>query len=126
MNAKLNMLILSNYAYFWIIKEFFFRSIQDNLKNPKSYRAYVKMVLLGMLMDNFIIAMIFSFGWANFVYMTINLSYFVVWIRFSLIQQITAGWIYRYSRGNILASSIYSSIIYAGLAVLIFPSYGFL
>ena len=108
------------------IKEFYFRIIQGKLKKSKIYKEYIKTVLAGILMDNLIIFMIFSVSWINFLYMPVNLLYLSIWIRFSIIQNILVTWIYIYSERNILGSTIFSSIIYAWLSVIIFPSYGFI
>jgi hypothetical protein len=112
----------------YLIKEFYFRKIQSELKKTKYYPEYIKMVLAGILMDNMIIFLVFSVGWINTFYISIPayMLYLSVWIRFSIVLNIFATWIYTYSRRNILGSTIFSSIIYAWISVIIFPSYGFL
>ena len=110
---------------FFLMKEFYFRIIQRMSKKSKIYREYINMVFAGIFMDNLIIFAIFSVGWINVVYMGDELLYLSVWIRFSIIQNILVTWIYIYSGRNILGSTIFSSIIYAWISVIIFPSFGF-
>jgi len=110
---------------FFLMKEFYFRIIQRMSKKSKIYREYINTVFAGIFMDNLIIFAIFSLGWINVVYMGDELLYLSVWIRFSVIQNILVTWIYIYSGRNILGSTIFSSIIYAWISVIIFPSFGF-
>ena len=110
---------------FFLMKEFYFRIIQRMSKKSKIYREYINMVFAGIFMDNLIIFAIFSVGWINVVYMGDELLYLSVWIRFSIIQNILVTWIYIYSGRNILGSTVFSSIIYAWISVIIFPSFGF-
>jgi len=109
----------------YLIKELYFRTIQSKLKKSKPGVEYIKMILAGILMDNFIIFLIYSVGWINTIYVPVDILYLSVWIRFSFIQNVFATWIYSYSRRNIIVSTIASSIIYAWISVIIFPSYGF-
>jgi len=118
-------LIIISFPVF-LIKEFYFRTIQERLKKSKIYIEYIKMVFAGILMDNLIISIIFSAGWFNTFYMPVSIPSLSVWIKFSIIQQILVTFIYLYSGRNIIGSTLFSSIIFAWFAVIIFPSYGFL
>jgi len=120
----ISLLIVSLPLY--LIREFYFRTIQKRFKKSKLYIEYIRTVLVGIIMDNLIVSLIFSFGWINVLYMPTDLLYLSIWIRFSFVQNIFATWIYIYSKRNILGSTIFSSILYTFLSVIIFPSYGFL
>lgn len=110
---------------FLFIREFYFRSIQNKLQYSTHYEEYFVMIGIGIFIDNFLILCIIIVGKLNFAYLPPYALYLLAWVVFSIIQNCTVTWVYIQSR-NILGSTIFSSIFYAWMLVVFFPSYGFL
>lgn len=110
---------------FLFIREFYFRSIQNKLQYSTHYEEYFVMVGVGIFIDNFLILCMIIIGKLNFAYLPPYALYLLAWVVFSIIQNCTVTWVYIQSR-NILGSTMFSSIFYAWMLVVFFPSYGFL
>ncbi|MHA1913411.1 MAG: alpha/beta hydrolase family protein [Promethearchaeota archaeon] len=120
------MVLLSLLSFpFFLIKEFYFRSIQRRIVSTYKYEEYFMMVGIGLFMDNLLIISVILVGKLNLAYIPAYTLYLLVWIIFSIIQQFTATWVYMNSR-NILGSAIFLGIFYSWMLVVFFPSYGFL
>ncbi|MFX1363604.1 MAG: alpha/beta hydrolase [Promethearchaeota archaeon] len=111
---------------FFLIREFYFRTVQEKLNYTNKIKEYFIMVGIGIFMDNLILVTMKFFSWMNFVYIPLGGDYLLVWILMSIIQQIMVTWIYIYSGRNIVSSAIFLSIIYAWITVIFLPSYGFM
>lgn len=110
---------------FFLIREFYFRSIQGKLKTSTHYEEYLTMAGIGIFIDNFLIVSIIIVGKINLAYLPPYALYMLGWVIFSIIQNCTVTWVYIHSR-NILSSTIFISVFYAWMMVVFFPSYGFL
>ncbi|MHA1885184.1 MAG: alpha/beta hydrolase family protein [Promethearchaeota archaeon] len=120
------MVILTLLSFpFFLIKEFYFRSIQQRIVTTYRYEEYFIMVGTGLFMDNLLILFVIFVGKLNLAYIPAYTLYLLVWVIFSIIQQFTATWVYMNSK-NILGSTIFMSIFYSWMLVVFFPSYGFL
>ncbi|MFX1572387.1 MAG: alpha/beta hydrolase [Promethearchaeota archaeon] len=121
------MIIITLISFpFFLIREFYFRSVQGRLKTSYKYEEYFIMVGIGIFMDNFVIISIIIIGRLNLAYLPAYALYLFVWIIFSIIQNISVTWVYINSGRNILGSTIFLSILYSWMLVVFFPSYGFL
>lgn len=120
------LLILIISFPFFLIKEFYFRSVQGQLNTINKYDEYISMVIIGIVMDNLLILLIILIGKLNLAYLPAYAQYLLVWVIFSIIHQLAVSFIYIWSGRNILGSSIFLSIFYAWMLVVFFPVYGFL
>jgi len=106
----------------WIlIKEFYFRTVQGQLKFSNRFKEYFGMVGLGFLMDTllFIPPMILCWGQGSiFGFLALILTVEVI---YSVIQQILVTWVYMYSGRNILGSAMFLCIFYAWMIVNFYP-----
>jgi len=110
---------------FFLIKEFYFRDIQERLNALNRFDEYYFMVGIGIFMDNLFISGIIIIGKINLAYLPESALYLLVWVIFSIIQNIAVTWVYINGR-NILATTAFLSIFYAWISVVFLPSYGFL
>ena len=110
---------------FFLIKEFYFRDIQERLNALNRFDEYYFMVGIGIFMDNFFIIGIIIIGKINLAYLPESALYLLVWVIFSIIQNIAVTWVYINGR-NILGTTAFLSIFYAWISVVFLPSYGFL
>ena len=118
------LIIFLSYPFF-LIKEFYFRDIQERLNVSNRFNEYYFMVGIGIFMDNFIITGLILIGKINLAYLPESALYLIVWVIFSIIQNIAVTWVYINGR-NILGSTMFLSIFYAWISVVFLPSYGFL
>ncbi len=123
--AVIIILIFTSFPFF-LIREFYFRNVQEKLKYTNKIKEYFIMVGIGIFMDNLILLIMKFVSWMNFVYMPLGGDYILVWIIMSIILQIMVTWIYMYSGRNIVGSAIFLAIIYAWISLIFLPSYGFL
>ena len=110
----------------FLIREFYFRIIQGRLKNTSRAKEYLKIVIISIFMDIFIIGLIKLVGWMGLITLNIGVQYLFVWIIFSIIQNIFTSWIYMWSGRNILGSTTFLSIFTAWMSIIFLPSFGFL
>jgi hypothetical protein len=110
----------------YLIKGFYFRSIQERLRIPNRVSEYFAMAIIGSFMDILLISVINLFGRTNLVYMPQIMLYLSVWLVISVIQQFTVTWVYIWSGSNILGSTFFSCIFSSWIVVFFLPSYGFL
>ncbi|MFW9772485.1 MAG: hypothetical protein ACFFEO_10050, partial [Candidatus Thorarchaeota archaeon] len=87
---------------------------------------YFAMVCIGVFMDNLVVTFIIFVGRIRLAYIPAEALYLLVWVIFSIIQNLAVTWIYINSGRNILGSTIFTSIFYSWMLVVFFPSYGFL
>ncbi|MHA2007680.1 MAG: alpha/beta hydrolase [Promethearchaeota archaeon] len=120
------LLILIISFPFFLMKEFYFRSVQGQLKTVNKSEEYGAMVILGFVMDNLLILFIILIGRVNLAYLPAYALYLLVWVIFSIIHQVAVSFIYLWSGRNILGSTIFLSIFSAWMLVVFFPSYGFI
>lgn len=111
---------------FLLIREFYFRSVQGRLRTSKLTQEYFAMVCIGVFMDNLVVTFIIFVGRIRLAYIPAEALYLLVWVIFSIIQNLAVTWIYINSGRNILGSTIFTSIFYSWMLVVFFPSYGFL
>ncbi|MFX1324301.1 MAG: alpha/beta hydrolase family protein [Promethearchaeota archaeon] len=111
---------------FLLIREFYFRSVQERLRTSNQTEEYLAMVCIGVFMDNLVVTFIIFVGRIRLAYIPAEALYLLVWVIFSIIQNLTVTWIYINSGRNILGSTIFTSIFYSWMLVVFFPSYGFL
>ncbi|MFX0083050.1 MAG: alpha/beta hydrolase family protein [Candidatus Hodarchaeota archaeon] len=123
--GRMVLLTLLSFPFF-LIREFYFRSVQGQLKNLNPYEEYTVMLGIGIFMDNLLIVLIFIIGKINLAYFPPYALYLLAWVIFSIIQNSTVTWVYINSGRNILGSTIFISILYSWMIVVFFPSYGFL
>jgi len=109
----------------WIlIKEFYFRTVQGQLKFSNRFKEYFTMVGLGLIMDTllFIPPMILCWGQGSiFGFLALILT---VELIYSVIQQILVTWVYMYSGRNILGSALFLCIFYSWMIINFYP-FGF-
>ncbi|HEC38833.1 hypothetical protein LCGC14_1869750 [marine sediment metagenome] len=110
---------------FFLIKEFYFRDIQEKLNAFNRFDEYYFMVGIGIFIDNLLIIGIIIIGKINLAYLPESALYLLVWVIFSIIQNIAVTWVYINGR-NILGTTAFLSIFYAWISVVFLPSYGFL
>jgi pimeloyl-ACP methyl ester carboxylesterase len=111
---------------FLLIREFYFRTVQGRINTSNRNEEYFGMVFIGLFMDNLVVSIIIMVGRMKLAYLPSDALYLLVWIMFSIIQNLAATWIYINSGRNILGSTIFTSIFYSWMLVVFFPSYGFL
>jgi alpha/beta superfamily hydrolase len=111
---------------FFLIKEFYFRTVQGRLKTSSWFREYFYMVFIGIFMDSFLFGMGKLINWVDLIYMPNTFLYLFVWIIFSIIHQFNTTWIYMFSGRNILGSTVFSSMFFAWMSIIFLPSLGFL
>ncbi len=107
---------------FILIKEFYFRQVQGQIRTENKVKEYFSMLGIGVLIDNALLIPPMLLVWQNpnsaLAFMALSLSVFIV---FSMVQQIFTTWIYMYSGRNILGSAAFLSIFYAWMIVNFFP-----
>lgn len=105
----------------FILKEFYFRTVQGNIKIKNPIKEYLVMFGTGFVMDSIIIFPLMALLWAQgamFGFMALALTVVVL---FSIIQQCLVTWVYMYSGRNILGSSIFLSLFYAWMMINFYP-----
>ncbi|MFX1376524.1 MAG: alpha/beta hydrolase family protein [Promethearchaeota archaeon] len=110
---------------FYLMREFYFRSIQDRMKAIKRYQEYMVMAGIGIFIDNFLIVLMIIVGRFHLAYLPPYALYMLPWVIITMIQNCTVPWVYINSR-NILSTTIFTCIIYSWMLVVFLPSYGFL
>ena len=121
------MIIIIFIAFpFFLLKEFYFRTVQGRLKSLSRSREYFSMVLIGIFMDSFLFGIAKLFNWMDVIYMPDIFLYLLVWIIFSIIYQFTTTWVYMLSGRNILGSTVFISVFFAWMSIIFLPSLGFL
>ncbi|MFW9875490.1 MAG: alpha/beta hydrolase family protein [Candidatus Thorarchaeota archaeon] len=123
--GRMILLTLISFPFF-LIREFYFRNVQERLGNLMNYEEYIIMMGIGIFMDNFLIVLIIIIGKLNLAYLPPYALYLLAWVIFSIIQNCIVTWVYIHSGRNILGSTIFISIFYSWMIVVFFPSYGFL
>lgn len=107
---------------FILIKEFYFRQVQGQIRTENNVKEYFGMTGIGILMDNALIIPAALLVWqhpnSSIAFIALALS---VVVAFSIIQQLFVTWIYIYSGRNILGSSIFLCIFYAWMIINFFP-----
>lgn len=104
-----------------LIKEFYFRTVQGQLKFSNRFKEYFAMVGLGFIMDAFLFIppMILCWGQGSvFGFLALILTVEVI---YSVIQQILVTWVYMYSGRNILGSTVFLCIFSAWMMVNFYP-----
>jgi pimeloyl-ACP methyl ester carboxylesterase len=104
-----------------LIKEFYFRTVQGQLKFSNRFKEYFVMVGLGFIMDAFLFIppMILCWGQGSvFGFLALILTVEVI---YSVIQQILVTWVYMYSGRNILGSTVFLCIFSAWMMVNFYP-----
>ena len=104
-----------------LIKEFYFRTVQGQLKFSNRFKEYFTMLGLGLVMDAFlfILPMILCWGQGSvFGFLALILTVEVI---YSVIQQILVTWVYMSSGRNILGSTIFLCIFSAWMMVNFYP-----
>ena len=109
---------------FFIIKEFYFRTVQGKLKTSNRYKKYFTMVGIGVFMDNLLLGLLMVIAWLH-IYSVLSALYLSVWLFMSIVLEFAATWAYMWSGRNILGSAIFRGIFFAWISVIFFP-YGFL
>ncbi|MFW9896363.1 MAG: hypothetical protein ACFFD7_11210, partial [Candidatus Thorarchaeota archaeon] len=107
-------------------KEFYYRNVQGLLNTFSRYDEYIMMVGIGIIMDNLLILFIIFIGRINLAYVPAYALYLLGWVIFSIIQHFSVTYVYMNSGRNILGSTMFTSVFYAWMLVVFFPSYGFL
>jgi pimeloyl-ACP methyl ester carboxylesterase len=123
--GRMVLIILISFPFF-LIKEFYYRSVQGRLKISSRYDEYLIMVGIGIIMDNLLILFVITIGRVNLAYIPPYALYLLGWVIFSIIQHCSVTYVYMNSGRNIIGSSIFISILYAWMLVVFFPTYGFL
>jgi pimeloyl-ACP methyl ester carboxylesterase len=123
--GRMVLIILISFPFF-LIKEFYYRSVQGRLKIYSQYDEYLIMVGIGIVMDNLLILFVITIGRVNLAYIPPYALYLLGWVIFSIIQHCSVTYVYMNSGRNIIGSSIFISILYAWMLVVFFPTYGFL
>jgi len=110
---------------FFLMKEYYFRTIQSKISSKNAILEYLKMLSIGIVIDNLLLVPIMLATWQNPVSTIsfIALAFFV-FIMFSIILQAFTTWVYMYSGRNIIGSTIFISIIYSWMIINFFP-FGF-
>ena len=102
---------------FLLIKEFYFRIIQGQLKKSGRLKEYFKMTGLGIFIDNILFLPLMIVLWSS-DFLALALT---VMILFSIIQQILVTWVYMHSGRNILGSTLFLCIFYAWMIINFYP-----
>lgn len=107
---------------FLLIKEFFFRSIQEKLNIKGRVKEYFSIVGLGVLLDNLLIVGLMVVTWQNnnenFGFIALSMTaVFII----SVIIHFLLTWIYMNSGRNILGSTLFYCILYGWIIVNFFP-----
>ncbi|MBN2150458.1 MAG: alpha/beta fold hydrolase [Candidatus Lokiarchaeota archaeon] len=107
---------------FLLVKEFYYRSVQERLAPTSRVMEYFKMVGIGSLVDNVVFVPIMALTWQH---SSTSVAFFAlsitVIIAFSIIQQLMVTWVYMHSGRNILGSTVFLCIFYAWMIVNFFP-----
>jgi len=119
LGAILGMTIL--FFPWFLLKEFYFRNVQGNLKIKNPIKEYFAMFGIGFIMDSGIIFPLMAFLWGTTPITGFLALALTVVVIFSFIQQCLVTWIYIYSGRNILGSAIFLSIFYAWMIVNFYP-----
>jgi len=107
---------------FFILKEFYFRTIQGKIKYKNRIREYFAMTAIGIIMEITILIPVMIFTWKNSSHTLSFLALSVTAMMLILmIQQILVTWVYQHSGRNILGSAVFLSIFYAWIIVSFFP-----
>ncbi|MFX1455866.1 MAG: alpha/beta hydrolase [Promethearchaeota archaeon] len=122
---RMLLIILISFPFF-LIKEFYYRNVQGLLNTFSHYDEYIVMVGIGIIMDNLLILFIIFIGRINLAYVPAYALYLLGWVIFSIIQHCSVTYVYMNSGRNILGSTMFTSVFYAWMLVVFFPSYGFL
>jgi pimeloyl-ACP methyl ester carboxylesterase len=107
-----------------LIKEFYFRTVQGQLKFSNRFKEYFTMVGIGVIMDFVLLLppMILCWGQGDiFGFLALILTVVLI---YTVIQQILVTWVYMYSGRNILGSTIFLCIFYAWMMINFYP-FGF-
>ncbi|MFW9821757.1 MAG: alpha/beta hydrolase family protein [Candidatus Thorarchaeota archaeon] len=122
---RMLLILLVSFPFF-LVKEFYYRNVQGRLNVFSHYDEYIIMVGMGIIMDNLLILFIIIIGKINLAYIPAYALYLLGWVIFSIIQHGSVTYVYMNSGRNILGSTMFTSIFYAWMLVVFFPSYGFL
>lgn len=110
---------------FLLMKEFYFRTIQGQLKQDNVFKEYFTMTGLGIFIENMLLIPLMLLLWQNdshdLAFIALALTAVVI---FSIIQSCLVTWIYMHSGRNIVGSAVFISIFYAWLIIGFFP-FGF-
>ena len=107
---------------FLLIKEFYLRSIQEQLQLGNPVKEYFSMVGLGIVLDNLLIIGLALLTWQNpshdlgFIALSMSAIFII-----SVIQHFLVTWVYMYSGRNILGSTLFYCILYGWMIVNFFP-----
>jgi len=104
-----------------LIKEFYFRTVQGQLKFSNRFKEYFSMAGIGTGLDALLIVPLMLLIWGQgsiFGFLALALT---VVLLFNVIQQILVTWVYMYSGRNILGSAVFLSIFYAWMMVNFYP-----
>ncbi len=107
-----------------LIKEFYFRTVQGQLKFSNRFKEYFTMVGVGLIMDSLLLVPPMILCWGQdqiFGFLALVLT---VVLLYSVIQQILVTWVYMYSSRNILGSTIFLCIFSAWMMINFYP-FGF-
>jgi len=109
----------------WLLmKEFYFRTIQGQLKFSNHFKEYFTMTGIGIGLDTLLIVPLMLAIWGQgslFGFLALALT---VVLLFNVIQQILVTWVFMYSGRNILGSTVFLCIFYAWMMVNFYP-FGF-
>lgn len=107
---------------FFLIKEYYMRMIQGQLKTDNRAKEYFSMVGVGILIDNLLYILAMPFVWQstnqNMGFLALVLTVIVL---MSVILNFLVTWVYMHSGRNILGSTIFLCIFYAWMIVNFFP-----
>ncbi|MHA1844546.1 MAG: alpha/beta hydrolase [Promethearchaeota archaeon] len=101
---------------FFLIKEFYFRTVQSHLSHENRFKEYFSMTGIGIAMEISLYIPIMLLTWGDFLSLSLT-----VLVAFAIIQQILVTWVYMYSGRNIISSAAFLSILYAWMIVNFFP-----
>jgi pimeloyl-ACP methyl ester carboxylesterase len=104
-----------------LIKEFYFRTTQGQLKTSNRFKEYFTMVGIGFVMDSLLLIPAMLFFWRNGPLLGFLALALTVVLIFTFIQQILVTWVYMYSGRNILGSTIFLCIFYAWMIINFYP-----
>jgi len=103
-------------------KEFYFRTVQGQLKSKNRFKEYFTMLGIGIFMENIVLIPIMIMTWSspidNLDFVALSLT---VVLGMSIIQQILVTWVYMYSGRNIMGSTIFLCIFYSWMLINFFP-----
>ncbi|MGV9197512.1 MAG: alpha/beta hydrolase [Promethearchaeia archaeon] len=107
---------------FLLVKEFYLRSLQEQLNITSTPKEYFSMVGLGILVDSLLIIGLGLLTWENpnsdlaFIALSMT-AVFIIYV----IQHFLVTWVYMFSGRNILGSTIFYCILYGWIIVNFFP-----